>query len=113
MTVDYRLIGSRIREARKERHLTQDNLAEALDVSVGYVSQVERGVTKISLDLLGSLSAILEKDLSYFVSEAGAGSQNYMISELTEELNLLSEENRRIVATTIKAMLEEQRNELL
>ena len=110
MTVDYRFIGSRIKEARKERNITQEKLAELLDVSIGYVSQVERGVTKISLDLLGAISGILEKDLSYFVCEAGTGSPNYMISDLTKELELLSEENRRIITSTVKAMLEEQKD---
>lgn len=108
MTVDYRLIGMRIKEARKEKQMTQDVLAEALDVSVGYVSQVERGVTKISLDLLGAISSVLEKDLSYFVREAGAASPYYRISELTEEFQLLSEENRRVIGAAVKAMLEEQ-----
>lgn len=108
MTVDYRFIGSRIKEARKEKRMTQEMLAEALDVSVGYVSQVERGVTKISLDLLGALAGILEKDLGYFVCEAATESPNYRISDLIKELELLSDENRRIITTTVKAMLEEQ-----
>ncbi len=108
MTVDYRLIGMRIRDARKAKQMTQDNLAERLDVSVGYVSQVERGVTKISLELLGSLSTILEKDLAYFIQEAGTESPHYLINELSKELQLLSEENRRIVESTIQAMLREQ-----
>ncbi len=108
MTVDYRFIGSRVKEARKEMKITQENLAELLDVSIGYVSQVERGATKISLDLLGAISGILKKDLSYFVREAGTESPHYMISNLTKDLEHLSEENRRIITTTVKAMLEEQ-----
>lgn len=109
MTVDYKRIGARIKDARKGKGMTQEALAESLEVSVGYVSQVERGVTKISLDLLGELSTILEKDLSFFVCETGTDSPNYMGGELTEELKLLSEKNRRIVDATIKAMLEEQK----
>ena len=108
MTVDYRMIGSRIKEARKEKSMTQEVLAEALEVSVGYVSQVERGVTKISLELLGKIGGILEKDLAYFVEEAATKSPNYRISDLAKELEQLSEENRRIIASTVKAMLEEQ-----
>ena len=107
--VDYKRIGARIKDARKSKGMTQENLAESLEVSVGYVSQVERGVTKISLDLLGAISTVLEKDLSYFVCETGTDSPNYMGGELTEELKLLSEENRRIVDAVIKAMLEEQK----
>ena len=65
MNVDYSLIGSRIKSKRKEKRMTQEMLAEALEVSVGYVSQVERGVTKISLDLLAEISGILECDIAF------------------------------------------------
>ena len=61
-----------------------------------------------TLDLLGALAGILEKDLGYFVCEAATESPNYRISDLTKELELLSDENRRIITTTVKAMLEEQ-----
>ena len=49
MNVDYKLIGERIQKTRKSKGMTQDVLAEKLGVSIGYVSQVERGITKISL----------------------------------------------------------------
>ena len=50
MRIDYKLIGNRIKTERKKSGITQEVLAEMLDVTVGYVSQVERGITKISLE---------------------------------------------------------------
>ena len=47
MSIDYKLIGSRIKSERIRQKITQEKLAESLDVSVGYVSQLERGITKI------------------------------------------------------------------
>ena len=41
MNVDYKLIGSRIKAERKKLGITQEVLAEKLDVSIGYVSQIE------------------------------------------------------------------------
>ena len=35
MNVDYKLIGRRIKEERKKKGYTQENLAEKLDVTVG------------------------------------------------------------------------------
>ena len=52
MGVDYSAIGRRMKQKRKQAGMTQDNLAEKLSVSVGYISQMERGVTKISLETL-------------------------------------------------------------
>ena len=59
MAVDYDQLGRRIKERRRALGHTQDTLAEALGVSVGYVSQIERGVTKVSLDTLASIAARL------------------------------------------------------
>jgi transcriptional regulator with XRE-family HTH domain len=38
-----RKLGERVRTYRHERRLTQEALAEALDLSVAYVSLIERG----------------------------------------------------------------------
>ena len=56
MNVDYSAIGQRIKRSRRARGMTQEHLAEALTVSVGYISQIERGVTKISLDTLAAVA---------------------------------------------------------
>ena len=74
MNIDYKLIGERIKQARKSKCITQEYLAERLGVSIGYVSQVERGITKISLDLLGAISTVLERDVAFFISESAINS---------------------------------------
>ncbi len=38
-----RRLGENVRAARRERGLTQEDLAELLDISVAYVSLIERG----------------------------------------------------------------------
>jgi ribosome-binding protein aMBF1 (putative translation factor) len=40
---ELRRLGERVREHRRTRGLTQEALAEALDLSVAYVSLIERG----------------------------------------------------------------------
>jgi transcriptional regulator with XRE-family HTH domain len=40
---ELRRLGERVREQRRSRGITQENLAESLDLSVAYVSLIERG----------------------------------------------------------------------
>ena len=40
---ELRRLGERVREQRRNRGLTQEALAESLDLSVAYVSLIERG----------------------------------------------------------------------
>lgn len=48
-------IGERIKLSREERGLTQEQLAEAIEVSPQYISDLERGVVGISIPTLKRL----------------------------------------------------------
>ena len=106
MNIDYKLIGERVKRARKSKGLTQDILAEKLGVSIGYVSQIERGITKISLDLLGAISGILDCDVADFITESATGSNGYMESELMNEIRKLDQKKRKFVLEFIKMINE-------
>ena len=102
MNIDYKLIGDRIKKARKSNGITQDVLAEKLNVSVGYVSQVERGITKISLDLLGAISSILDCDIAGLITESATNSSEYMESELISEIRKLDGKKKKYILEIIK-----------
>lgn len=54
--LDYYEMGARIAALRKENAITQEKLAEILDISVKHCSEVERGVSSLSLEKLIYLS---------------------------------------------------------
>ena len=107
MNIDYKLIGERIKQTRKAKGMTQEFLAEKLGVSIGYVSQIERGVTKISLDLLGAVSAILSCDVSELVKESALGSEHYRERELANEFAMLDMKKKKFLISVIRAMKED------
>lgn len=102
MNVDYKLIGERIKKTRKSKEITQEAMAERLGVSIGYVSQVERGITKISLDLLGAISTVLECDIASLISESAVNSDVYMESEFLEKFKKLDTKKRKYILEVIK-----------
>ena len=59
MGIDYKLLGKNIKYYRKQKQLTQEQMAEQLDLSLGFISQVERGITKMSLDTLVDVCDLL------------------------------------------------------
>ena len=62
MSVNYKIIGNRIQSLRKSRCHTQEQMAEYVDISTGYLSQVESQSKPqpISLDLLFRMADLLE-----------------------------------------------------
>ena len=57
--MDYIALGQRIRDLRRKRGLTQEKLAELVDLSVPYISHLERGTKKPSLAVLIRLAELL------------------------------------------------------
>lgn len=55
MILDYKIIGKRIKEIRKENNLTQAELAEKCNLAVSYISRIESGKKKASLKSLVKL----------------------------------------------------------
>lgn len=59
MALDYSIIGERIKLARTKKKLTQEKLAEKIEVSVPYLSRVECGDSHINLKRLNQICEIL------------------------------------------------------
>lgn len=67
-TKDYKsAMGQRLRACRIQSHLTQEKLSEMLDISVKHYSEVERGITGLSVEKLIELSDILSTSLDYLL----------------------------------------------
>ena len=106
MNVDYSAIGQRIKSTRKARGMTQENLAEALGVSVGYISQIERGVTKISLDTLAAVATYLNCELSELATGVSVGHTHYLERELGMLTASMTGERKRLLLAIAKLLAE-------
>ena len=58
--IDMLGLGSRIRKARADRHMSQAELADACGLSVPYISNIERGKKCFSVDILLRLAQALQ-----------------------------------------------------
>lgn len=72
MQIPSQTIGQDIRALRKARGLTLTDLAERVGRSVGWMSQVERDISKPSIKELRSLAAVLEVNISLFFGQAAS-----------------------------------------
>ena len=90
MKTDYVLIGERIKFCRQKRSLTQERLAEMVELTPGFISLIETGKKRASLETLLSLCRALNITLNDLL----VGNQiiqdsdfNTEFSELTVKLN--------------------------
>ena len=65
---DYKIaIGKRMKTRRNELHLTQEQMAEKLDISVKHYGGVERGMAGLSIENFIEVSDILGMSLDYLI----------------------------------------------
>ena len=62
-------LGTRLRERRQELGLTLKEVAEGAGLSVGFISQIERGITTPSLSSLVGVSRVLAMHVSDFLAQ--------------------------------------------
>lgn len=79
--IDNREIGQKIRKFRLAAGLTQEGLAERLEITFQQVQKYERGVTKVNLVKLQQISKILKVPVAAFFQD----------STILEECNTASE----------------------
>lgn len=108
MALDYSIIGQRLKKARLDKKMTQDNLAEKLDVSVAFLSRVERGNSHINLKRLTQICDILGVSEGYILNGVSSKSSNYLIAEFNEILSSVSPEKQKLIYNIAKVISEQE-----
>ena len=98
-------IGKRIQEARKKKGLTQEKLAELIDVTPHFLSALERGIYNIKLDTLVQIINHLDctaDDIFCDVINNGYKSRS---SRLSDKIETLSPEEQARIFDVVDAMI--------
>ena len=69
-------VGTKIRQLRKERSLTQAELAQRIGVQQSDLCRMENGEYKVSLDTLFRILTVFGMDIGEFFHEGGAGDRS-------------------------------------
>lgn len=86
MALNFSIIGVRLKQARLNKKITQEKLAEMIDVSVTCISRIERGSTNINLKRLSELCDILDVSEGEILNGASNSSPSYLNKEFSNLL---------------------------
>jgi transcriptional regulator with XRE-family HTH domain len=104
------LVGSRIRELRKGRHLTQTELSEKIGIAQSDLSRMEQGEYKVGLDTLFKVLQVFELKMGEFFGET-EDLHSEETRELVREYRELSGEAQREVRDFLRFKKLQQRAE--
>lgn len=106
MDIDYKAIGARIRSKRKKLGMTQQQLAEAADLSDTNISHIERGATKLSLPSLIAVSNALGATADELLTDNVTAAELPIKNELAQITADCTKEEYRALSAVCKAVLE-------
>ena len=69
MSINYQIIGKRIREIRKREKISQEKLAERSELSTQYISQIETAARRASLTSLVNIAGALNVGIEELLYE--------------------------------------------
>ncbi len=106
MQIDYKSLGSRIKEARKNKGLTQEQLAERADLSTTHISNIENGNAIPSLQAFVNIVNALSISSDALLCDNVNQSRDVYKSEAQEILDSCNTiDEVRIVTDTMKNTL--------
>ena len=103
--MDKAAIGVRLREARNMVKLTQEQLAEKVDIGTTYISDIERGAKFPSLTLFIKLVDALGVSADFILRGEIEAGKSCVYDELANKLDGLTPKQRVAVAELIDAYI--------
>lgn len=101
--MDYYKIGQRIRKFRKAQGLSQEQLAEAVNISTPHMSHIETGNTKLSLPVLVSLARHMHVSVDELLFDAPVNRKSNALKEIETVLDACTPKQTVIISEIIKS----------
>ena len=104
--MDYKLMGSRIKAQRESRKMTQEQVAERVDITIMYLSKIENGKVRPTINTLSAICSALNCDLGEILLDVTSESDKYQ-NELVVQLFRKCSPNVKPIALKLLEQLSE------
>lgn len=105
--MDRKILGLKIRNQRINLRLTQEQLAEKVDLSPQYIGFIERGEKNITLEKLISICNCLNLTPNYLLSDNTSFFEEDTNDEIFRLLSTMSDRERNIAINIIRLLKSE------
>ncbi|HIV39383.1 MAG TPA: helix-turn-helix domain-containing protein [Candidatus Blautia stercorigallinarum] len=111
MSIDYKSIGKRIKTARIRLDMTQERLAEQVNLSPSHLSNIETGTTKVSLPTIIKLANALQVSVDSLLADSVVQSKAVFEEDIQTILSDCDDYEIRVIADIAAATKKTLRKE--
>lgn len=97
-------LGKRIKQARKEKHITAEALAEKTEISVSFLREIERGSKKPSIPKFVEIANALEVSADELLKDSIKASEPLILQGIAAELEGLPTEQVSLIENIVKVI---------
>ncbi|MBE6942956.1 MAG: helix-turn-helix transcriptional regulator [Ruminococcaceae bacterium] len=101
--MNYYEIGQRIRKIRKAHGLSQEELAERINISTTHMSHIETGSTKLSLPVLVDLASVLNVRVDDLLYDSPIAPTGRALEEILTIIDSCTPQEAKVIADVVKA----------
>lgn len=88
-------IGNRLRKARKQKEITQEQLSELTDVSVSEISRIETGRNSTTIDTLLKFCDVLDVGLDFLLYDYFPSNTSVMNPDVQHVISIMESMDAR------------------
>lgn len=111
MELDYKAIGKRVKIARIKADLTQEKLAEQIELSPTHLSNIETGTTKVSLTTIVNIANALSVSVDDLLCDSVIKSKIQFEKDIEAILDDCDDHEIRIIKDMLVAIKETLRRD--
>lgn len=103
-----KLIGERIRNLRKERNWTQEELAYRANIHRSHLGEIERGETNVTVESIAKIASAFEitlEDIFRHLQPSNKNKGNDTLALLMNKVNNLSKDNQKVMLDFMDLLL--------
>jgi transcriptional regulator with XRE-family HTH domain len=89
----YSEIGTRLKKLRTSKNLTLKELSQLTNLSTGFLSQLERGITTVAIDSLDNIAKVLGVDITYFFQLSGEKQNDIVTKSYNRDIFFMDRDN--------------------
>ena len=105
--MNLQVVGQRIKMAREAKNLSQEDLAEMVDLSPSHISVIERGVKTTKLDTFVAIANALEVSADALLVDVVDHSVLGVTNELYDMISRVSKEDQKRILNAVRAFIME------
>lgn len=104
--MNYKALGDKIRKQRQRMNLTQEKLAEKIDISESFMGHIERGDRKLSIDTLVKIAQELDISIDYLLLDTIKLEPGAYLNEIVTTLGQKNKKQVKALLSVVKLLAE-------